>query len=127
MLSQVASIVPCRVAEDAGCRRGNIISIIEIPRSQLALTTFLVCVSQRLQAFVYAGAHVDHTGTHPAQETPLHWACRNANSEMVKTLLSLGADIHKRDAHGYTCVHHLCGSENAGEGVGLLHYLAAAG
>ena len=76
---------------------------------------------------VYAGALVDHTGTHAAQETPLHWACRSAHSEMVRTLLSLGADVNKRDAYGHTAVHHLCGADSSSEAVNLLHLLAAAG
>ena len=34
------------------------------------------------------------------KETALHWACRNIDLEMARTLLSLGADVHKRDSFG---------------------------
>jgi len=78
------------------------------------------------QVLIFCGAIVDATGTYPEQETALHWACRESNLDAVKTLVCAGADLAKRDAHGWTPLHHLAQS-NGDEAVSVAHYLVCAG
>jgi len=51
---------------------------------------------------------------------------------MAKIMISLGADVHKRDAYGWTAVHHVAGAgtemvPSPTASVSLTHFLAAAG
>lgn len=65
-------------------------------------------------------------------------------ADMARVLLSLGADIHKRDANGYTGAHHMCSDPGAhrwlgssarpdnlrvagDEAITFAHFLCAAG
>ena len=53
---------------------------------------------------VRAGVDVnspDHDG-----DTPLMLACGRADLRIVQTLLAAGAEIHPRDHHGWTALHH---------------------
>lgn len=37
--------------------------------------------------------------------TPLHYACRSFNTQLVNYLLECGADVHIEDHEGYTALH----------------------
>jgi ankyrin repeat protein len=49
------------------------------------------------------GANVDFKGEY--DRTSLHWACWNGHVEMVKELVSAGADIDAKDDEGWTPLH----------------------
>lgn len=52
-------------------------------------------------------------------ETPLHIACMRGHSQMAQFLVESGADPHRVDRDGNTCLHFACGGDSAE----LLHWL----
>jgi len=51
--------------------------------------------------------------------TPLHYACHRGNLEIVKILLSFGAEVSASSKNGVTCLHLACVSGN----LDLVKYL----
>ncbi|XP_078091973.1 ankyrin repeat domain-containing protein 16 [Mustelus asterias] len=55
--------------------------------------------------------------------TPLHYAAKEGHAGTIATLLTLGADVHARDAKGRSALHMAC----AGQHIKCIRQLIAAG
>ena len=60
--------------------------------------------------FLLTRAPVDSTNFY--LETPLHWACRVGNPDIVSILIENGADVNFRDSEGNTSLHWANQEEN---------------
>ena len=53
----------------------------------------------------------------------LHAACSDADERYVRLLLKKGADIHKRDSQGQSCIFHAIGRDDTADAVSILRVL----
>jgi len=53
----------------------------------------------------------------------LHVACSDADERFVRLLLKKGADIHKRDSEGQSCIFHAIGRDDTATAVNILRVL----
>ncbi|CAB1345894.1 unnamed protein product [Coregonus sp. 'balchen'] len=58
------------------------------------------------------GVDVNQTAT-DMQLTALHYAAKEGHTSTIKTLLTLGADLHARDKKGRTALHMACTGQHA--------------
>jgi len=75
---------------------------------------------EELAAMVARGVDVD--GADGYEATPLWWACNGNDAPLAELLVSLGADVNRRNKEGYTPLDRVYRSE-----VALISFLRNAG
>ena len=61
--------------------------------------------ADKVKTLLQSGANPNH----PLKDTPpLHYACMNGNIEIVRALVTSGADVDKCDKQGWTPLHFAC-------------------